>query len=98
MNRVKLDFWISKIDAVGFIVLSLFLSVPVWAVSYMVEASQGFAVFIALVALVVAGILDSADSFEGICFQLSTSKQFRKSGGIYSLSQQKPITICTRFI
>ena len=52
-NQFNFNFWISKIDAVGFIFLSAILTLPVWAVSSLIESSMfftylivGFAIFL----------------------------------------------------
>lgn len=46
----------SKIDAIGFIFLSLLLSVPIGIISFFAEESQGFTYFIALIGFVIAAI------------------------------------------
>lgn len=55
-NRINTKFWMSKIDAVGFIILSLLLSVPIGFLSFVAEESQGFSYFIAFLAIVIAAI------------------------------------------
>lgn len=50
----KINFWISKIDAVGFLVLSILLTGPVWFASYLVENSIFLAYLIAFVTIFVA--------------------------------------------
>jgi len=44
-NKTQTNFWISKIDAVGFIFLSLLLTGPVWAITSLIE-ELGFISFL----------------------------------------------------
>ncbi|MBB1310426.1 hypothetical protein H5203_14680 [Pseudoalteromonas sp. SG41-1] len=52
----KIHFWMSKIDMVGFIFLSLCLSIPIGIVAFLAEESQSFARFIAFAVLIFAAI------------------------------------------
>ena len=36
-NKIQTSFWISKIDAIGFIFLSILLTGPVWAITSLIE-------------------------------------------------------------
>ncbi len=53
-NRIKANFWISKIDAVGFLFLSLLLTAPVWALTSLIEEYDFLSVLIVLITIYLA--------------------------------------------
>ncbi|MBO9492461.1 hypothetical protein J7384_19090 [Endozoicomonas sp. G2_1] len=53
-NRIKADFWISKIDAFGFIFLSLLLTAPVWAITSLIEEYDFISILIVLITIYLA--------------------------------------------
>ena len=52
-NKIENTFWISKVDAIGFLFLSALLTLPVYFVTFLIESSQGFAAFIIAVAIFI---------------------------------------------
>lgn len=50
-NKMDTKFRISKIDAIGFLVLSSLLTLPIYFVSFLIESSQTFAVLIILFSI-----------------------------------------------
>ena len=53
-NRTETKFWMSKIDATGFLFLSLLLTGPVWAITALIEESEFIAFLIVLVSFYLA--------------------------------------------
>jgi hypothetical protein len=50
-NKLETKFWLSKVDAIGFLFLSALLTLPIYFVSFLIESSQAFAVLIILFSI-----------------------------------------------
>jgi len=53
-NSTETKFWMSKIDAIGFLFLSLLLTGPVWAITALIEEYDFIAFLIVLVSFYLA--------------------------------------------
>lgn len=53
-NFPRISFWMSKVDAFGFFILSCVLTGPVWFASYLIEDSIALAYAIAFITIAVA--------------------------------------------
>lgn len=93
LKKVNFNFWIFKVDAIGFIVLSVFLAVPIGVLAYLAENSQGFAYFIAFIAFLIAWINKEHKVIALLLVELLIDSALYKSG-VYEFS----FMVATAFI